>query len=144
MSSDNRPRITVSGMDDGGGDFPNKGREVLIALGIAATAAAAALALRGRAPVATGNVALSAAQSLAEASSRVAEEFAALGHDYQLAANAQTWTQAVNRFARWTPEELAVLRDPTLTAVDKALLLGRTFHGVMAKSIRIGASSKAP
>ena len=132
-------------MDDDGGDFQNKARGVFITLGIAATAAAAAaLALRRRAPVATGAVTVSAAQAAAEASSRVADEFAALGHAYKVAANTQTWPQAINRYARWTPEQLAVLRDPTMTAVDKALRLGRTFESVMAKSIRIGASSKTP
>lgn len=56
----------------------------------------------------------------------------------------QTVTQAVNRFRRWTPEELEVLRDAGKTALEKALECGRTFNGVMAKAISIGASSKAP
>lgn len=121
-------------MDYDGDGFPNKAREVLIIVEIAVTAAAAAtaFALRGRAPVATGAVAVSAAQAAAEASSRVADEFAALGHAYKIAANTQTRSQAINRYARWTPEEVAVLRDPTMTAVDKALRLGRTFESVRA------------
>lgn len=130
-------------MDDEGGNFP---RKALLTIGIAATAAAV-FVLRGRSPVATGAVgssASSAAQAAAEASSRVAEEFAALGQAYKTAANKMTFPHAVNRYARWTPEEVAILRDSTMTAVEKALKLGRTFDSVMAKSIRIGASSKAP
>lgn len=129
-------------MDNGGDNLPSK---TLLTLGIAA--AAAAFFLRGRSPVATGAVqtsASSAAQVAAEASSRVAKEFAALGQAYKTSANKLTFPQAVNRYARWTPEEVAILRDTTTTALDKALRLGRTFDSVMAKSIRIGASSKAP
>lgn len=130
-------------MDDGGGNFTSKG---LLALGIAATAAAAVL-LRGRSSVATGAAQMSASsaeEAAAAASSRVAEEFAALGQAYKTAANKLTFPQAVNRYRRWTPEEIAILRDTSMTAVDKALKLKRTFESVMAKSIRIGASSKAP
>lgn len=136
---------TVPNMDGEGGTSPSK---ALLTLGIAATVVGA-FVLRARSSVATGAVASapsasSAAQAAAEASSRVAEEFAALGQAYKTAANKMTFPHAVNRYARWTPEEVAILRDSTLTAVDKALKLGRTFDSVMAKSIRIGASSKSP
>lgn len=132
-------------MDDDSGGFPYKAREALIALGVAGAAVAAgALVWRGRAPVVPEAVAVSAEQAAAAASSRVAKEFAALGDAYRVAANKQTFSQAINRYARWTAEELVVLRDPTMTALDKALNLGRTFEAVMAKSIRIGASSRTP
>lgn len=118
----------------------------LLATVVAVGAAAlAAIALRGRR---TGRAivadAPALAESAAEASERVYQEFQALGRDYNMAAMDQTVTQAVNRFQRWTPEELEVLRDAGKTALEKALELGRTFNGVMAKAISIGASSKAP
>ena len=56
----------------------------------------------------------------------------------------QTVGQAIRRHQRWSPEELAVLRDTGKTALEKALELGRTYNGVMAKSIKEGAPSKAP
>ncbi len=85
-----------------------------------------------------------AREAAAQASSRVAKEFEALGRAYQNSAMDQTVTAAVRRHQRWTPEELEVLADTGKTAIQKAYELKRTFNGVMAKSIEQGLSSKAP
>ena len=117
---------------------------ILVAVG-AAAAAVAAIALRGRGAgraIAAATPAL--AESAAAASERVYQEFQAVGRDYNMAAMGQTVAKAVNRFQRWTPDELEVLRDAGKTALEKALEVGRTYNGVMAKAISIGASSKAP
>jgi hypothetical protein len=115
---------------------------ILVAVGAAAVAA---IALRGRGAgraIAAATPAL--AESAAAASERVYQEFQAVGRDYNMAAMDQTVAKAVNRFQRWTPDELEVLRDAGKTALEKALELARTYNGVMAKAISIGASSKAP
>lgn len=83
-------------------------------------------------------------EAAAQASSRVAKEFEALGRAYKNSAMDQTVTEAVRRHQRWTPDELQVLADTGKTATEKALVLKRTFNGVMAKSIEQGLSSKAP
>lgn len=127
-------------------DNDKSGRTLGISLLLgAATALGAALALRGQGMGKAAQVAApSLAESAAAASERVYREFEALGRAYHEAAMDQTVAQAVNRHQRWTPEELAVLRDAGKTALEKALELGRTFQGVKSKAIRIGASSKAP
>ncbi|HEY0952375.1 hypothetical protein [Nocardioides sp.] len=128
-------------MDD---DDSGKTQWLTLALGLGA-AAAAAVALRGRGSThALKDAAPALAESAAAASERVYREFQALGREYNMAAMSQTVAQAVNRHQRWTTEELAVLRDPAKTALEKALELGRTYNGVMSKAIRMGASSKAP
>ncbi|WP_300390045.1 hypothetical protein [uncultured Nocardioides sp.] len=124
-------------------------RKPLLLLSFAVTAAA--LGARGRGAGSTGSVTESvttvgkaAVDAAAEASERVYSEFQALGREYNLAAMDQTVGQAIRRHQRWTPEEVAVLRDTGKTALEKALELGRTYNGVGAKAIKEGASSKVP
>lgn len=124
-------------------------RGKLLVAGAAITAAAVALRVRGgngSGPLVLTAVtaAKEAAESAAAASTRVADEFDALGRDYRMAAMDQTVGQAFRRHQRWTEEEMSVLRDGTKTALDKALELHRTFNGVSSKSIREGLSSLAP
>lgn len=125
----------------------------LLFLGLGVTAVA--VGVRGRetrrtaaalesAAVAAKVAAQAAVEAAAAASERVYQEFQALGRDYNMAAMDQTVGQAIRRHQRWSSEELAVLRDTGKTALEKALELGRTYNGVMAKAIKEGASSKAP
>lgn len=129
--------------------WSKKHQRPLLILGFGFTAAA--LVTRGRGAGNDGSVmdsaavaAEAAAAAAAEASERVAREFQALSRDYNMAAMDQTVGQAIRRHQRWSPEELAVLRDTGKTALEKALELARTYNGVMAKSIKEGASSRAP
>ena len=122
---------------DAGGLLP-----VLTAVGAAAVALYAVFG-RGLGK-AVSEVAPTVIESATEASSRVANEFAAYGLKYNNAAMQQSFAQAVNRHQRWTADELAVLRDTGKTALEKAFELGRTYNGVRAKAIREGFSSKAP
>lgn len=133
--------------------WTRKHRNHLLAVGVGLTAAAAVVARArgaggGSAVVDTAKAAAAAAakaaDAAAEASSRVIGEYEALGRDYIKAAMDQTVAQAPRRFQRWTPEEMEVLRDAGKTALEKALVLGRTFEGVKAKSIKEGLSSKVP
>ncbi|WP_456695501.1 hypothetical protein [Aeromicrobium sp. P5_D10] len=126
-------------------DTETPGLHPVLLAGGAAVIAAIAIALRGRgAGRAIAETAPVLAESAGAASERVAQEFQALGDAYNMAAMDQTVAKAVSRFQRWTPEELEVLRDAGKTALEKALELGRTYNGVRAKAIRIGAISKAP
>jgi len=125
----------------------HRGFLALVGLGVAAVALGAlGRGSDGPRTVTSSAPALAdaAREAAAQASSRVAKEFESLSRAYKMSAMDQTVGQAVRRHQRWTPEELAVLGDSTKTALDKAFELGRTFNGVMAKSIEQGLSSKVP
>lgn len=116
-------------------------------VGVTAFAVRAATGRSGGTPRVTAAappLADAAKEAAAQASSRVAKEFEALGRTYKNWAMDQTVKEAVRRHQRWTREELDVLADTGRTAMEKALALKRTFNGVMAKSIEQGLSSKAP
>ena len=126
-------------------------RTALTIAGVGVTAFAVRAATGGgtsggtpRVTTAAPPLADAANEAAAQASSRVAKEFEALGRTYKNWAMDQTVKEAVRRHQRWTPEELEVLADTGRTAMEKALALKRTFNGVMAKSIEQGLSSKAP
>lgn len=126
-------------------------RTPLMVAGLGVTAFALRAAAGGGTSIGTPRVtsaapplADAAREAAAQASSRVAKEFEALGWAYQNSAMDQTVKAAVRRQQRWTPEELEVLADTGKTAIQKAYELKRTFNGVMAKSIEQGLSSKAP
>lgn len=126
-------------------------RTALTIVGVGVTAVARRVANGGGASGSTPRVtsaapplADAAKEAAAQASSRVAREFEALGRFYKNSAMDQTVKEAVRRNQRWTPDELEVLADTGKTALEKAVELKRTFNGVMAKAIEQGLSSKAP